>query len=306
MKRSVPFLGSIIEQMPTINKYGHDCVEATIFNYKDLLDATWNKVWSNVALAAKIYGPNNVTFHFPVNDSNYSSDVFVRNRLHEALNRATDLGLHGVVVHSNRIRLINEWANVDLNSDRLYVIDTLNEIRESINGNTWLCLENMPVADNYAIEIDPLFSYPRDFECVIDTNVGIVWDICHYTNTLATIEQVLSGIQNRKYYPNLQEADYLDFLQLSKKIKHWHFSSFKGISNPDTKSICKEGCLPDSGDLPEPIYKRCLQEILKVSAKDMHMVFEIVDADYIERKNMPLMIEWFNANAILSVVVNNA
>jgi hypothetical protein len=66
-----------------------------------------------------------VSFHFPVNDSDYVADAFVRSRLVEARIRASDLGLAGIVVHSNRIRVFAGWEGHDLPSKRDKVLSTL-------------------------------------------------------------------------------------------------------------------------------------------------------------------------------------
>lgn len=291
MKISIPFLATDIKQLP--QKGTSDAIEAVIFNFEDLEKSIWKLVWQNIKLVINEYGSNNVTFHFPVNNSDYIRDPFVEDRLYEALNRASDLGMHGIIVHSNRIRKISEWKDVDLNSERKLVIDKLNKIRSKVSSSTFLALENMPIMDNYGIEIDPLFCFPEDFNILSDCKIGIVWDICHYSITLTNINEVVQKKQNKSYYPNFKIASPKDFVQISDKIVHWHFSGFQGIANPDTKSITKEGVIPSESYLGEAEYELYMNYILDISNNNQHIVFEIQDADYYSRTNIYKMINWF-------------
>jgi hypothetical protein len=289
MKYSVPFLAKMEEQIPSPGCYGHSAVEGVIFNRADLESETWRAVWRNMENASKLYGGESVSFHFPVNDSNYVEDLFVRGRVKEALQRATDLNLRAVVVHSNRIEKL-PWISQNLPHMRREVVDTLEEIRENVKGKTYLTLENMPVMDNWGIEIDPLFVFPSDFKDLI--NVKVIWDICHYTNSLANMSEVIAGHQNPLYYPNIQDKQPLDFLEIKDRIVHWHFSAFKGIANPETKSVCHEGVLPKDAELGSSLYAKCLKAIKDVASPEDHMVFEIQERDYINRTNIKEMIAW--------------
>lgn len=291
MKFSIPFLGTNIRQLPSPGVYDNDAVEAVIFNRKDLDPEPWKLLWENINTAISLYGPRNVTFHFPVNDSEYVKDAYIKDRLKEGLQRATDLGLQGMVVHSNQIELL-PWVGVDLPYRRSEVINTLSTIRESVAGSTWLALENMPVMDNYGIEIDPLFVFPSDFADLRKTNVKVVWDVCHYTNSLSNMTQLFQGKQQQKYYPNIQSADYMDFMQINDLIAHWHFSAFLGIANPDTQEKCTEGIVPAKSELGESIYGKIMQAILKESPNGQHMVFEIKEDDYLNRIEMSEMLAW--------------
>lgn len=290
---SIPFLATQRKQI--VSGIGNSCVEATIFNREDLENETWRKVWENIEIAAESIMPHKVTFHFPVNKSDYVSDSFVKARLIEAFQRASDMGLHGVVVHSNRIRSLNEWDGINLQEERCLVIDTLLTIRSQINSQTtWLALENMPVMDNHCIEIDPLFCYPKDFSGLLGKDVGIVWDICHFTNTIATIEQVSQGRQDKKYYPNIQICHPKSFLDIKDQIVHWHFSAFKGIPNPYTNEPCSEGALPWEATLGEDIYKKLWKAIQHNYSNNQHVVLEISEDNYEERTRVPQMLKWVN------------
>ena len=298
MKLSIPFLAFKPEQLSRVGTYQNDCVEAIIFNRSDLENATWDKVWEGVSIAAIAYNPSNVTFHFPVNDANYLEDLFVQKRLYEAFARASDLGLHGVVIHSNQIRPILEWANIDLSAEREKVVELLEKISSFSNGQSWLALENMPVMDNFAEEIDPLFIYPKDFELLKGCKTKVTWDVCHYSNTEANIERVLSGQFHRKYYQNIQEISSLDFLKIKEQIVHWHFSAFSGIADPSLSDICKEGVIPAKSTLGDLYYRRVFEKIIETAQENHHMVFEIQETDYSNRIETKGMIEW--AQSLLS------
>lgn len=294
IKYSVPFLAKDISQLPPPGLFNNQAVEGVIFNRTDLEIPTWQLVWKNIEEAIKLYGGENVTFHFPVNNSDYLEEAFVRKRLVESLQKADELGLHGVVVHSNRVKDIDVWQKLDLKSERKRLLECLNTVySEASPTYTWLALENMPIMDNYGKEIDPLFIYPQDFLDWENQSVKIVWDICHYTNTLANTWEVLQKRQNPDYYPNLRKSDYLDFFLLRPHIVHWHFSAFLGICNPDLKNSAKEGVLPDESTLGGDIYKKILAEILKsFSNRIEHMVLEIQEECYRERKNIQKMLKW--------------
>jgi hypothetical protein len=293
VKFSIPFLAKNINQMPLPGKYDNQSVEAVLFNREDLEKPVWDEVWKNIHVAARLYGSENVTFHFPVNNSDYVAETFVADRLKESLARASDLGLNGIVVHSNRIRDIDEWSTLPLAIERTKVIDCLSHIRGQQGlKKTWLALENMPVMDNYGKEIDPLFIYPSDFQELNQTDVKVVWDACHFTNTITNIEQVINRKQNAKYYPNIQQAHYLDFLGIQHQIAHWHFSAFSGICNPDEKTFCKEGVLPSESTLGEDVYRQIMSEILKSAEISQHITFEIQEECYINRMQIIQMLKW--------------
>lgn len=293
MKFSIPFLASQLQQLPSRGDYINDCVEAILFNRRDLESPHWEQSWLNIQKAASLYGPAQVTFHFPVNDSDYTQDLFVRQKLQEAFTRACDLGLQGVVVHSNRIRLIAEWSTLHLPTEREKVLETLENIsRLATTNTTWLALENMPIMDNYAIEIDPLFVYPEDFQSLMNTKTKVIWDVCHFSNTQANVEKVFSGGFDRKSYPNLKKIHPLDFLQIQERIVHWHFSAFLGVADPSISQTCKEGVLPSESTLGEAYYQTVLQAIAQIARPSQHVVFEIQELDYTNRMETRRMLQW--------------
>ncbi|MCH9608822.1 MAG: hypothetical protein S4CHLAM45_07340 [Chlamydiales bacterium] len=296
MKFSIPFLAKDETQLIPPGILGNEAVEAVLFDRADLDD--WEGAWKTIKKATKFYGHENVSFHFPVNDSDYVADPFVAHRLKEALQRATDLGLHGVVVHSNRIRLLEEWPTIDVKNWQQQVADKLIAIRAAVSGNTWLALENMPIMDNYGIEIDPLFVFPSDFHILKETSVGVIWDLCHFTSTLANLQALKAGRQKKEHYPNIQEVDLLDFVEISDQIVHWHFSAFQGVANPQTGEQCKEGVLPSKSELGEEIYATCISKVMQLE-KPAHLVFEIQEDDYSVRTNALEMIRWANCQMSL-------
>lgn len=294
MKISIPFLATRFEQLPRY--FENQAVEGVIFDRQDLDEPSWACVWKNMQEAVKLYQPENVTFHFPVNACDYTEDLFVRRRLEEVVKRASDMGLQGVVVHSNRIRSFDAWSRLNLSEERLKVVDALVHVSQSRTGTTtWMALENMPLMDNHGIEIDPLFCFPSDFQAVQDAGLPIVWDFCHYSNTLANNALARAKLQPSFYYPNLQEAELEDVLSLKGSIYHWHFSAFKGITNPTSSERCVEGVLPEQSTLGEAFYQRCFQILENMSSERDHVVLEIQDEDYTNRLCAPKMMSWINS-----------
>ena len=294
-KISAPFLALDVRQLETLSQVSIECVEAVIFNREDLEDESWNVVWSNIELARKKYEPKNITFHFPVNNSNYVSDPWVYRRLQEAYARASDLGMNGVVVHSNRVRPIPEWHRIDLAAEREKVIAALNEILVPYSSfeRPWIGLENMPVMDNHGFEIDPIFCFPQDFELLKETDVGITWDICHYTSTLANMEALRFGNHRPCHYPNVRHAKLKDFTMLEDKIVHWHFSAFSGVANPDTDEKCREGVLPMNSTPGESVYDMAAKLMKKMLKPKQKITLEIQEENYVlSRHNFVAMAAW--------------
>jgi hypothetical protein len=149
----------------------------------------------------------------------------------------------------------------------------------------------MPIMDNYGKEIDPLFVFPEDFDILQGTGLGVVWDFCHYSSSLANVREVFEGRQDRVFYPNLREAEFLDFLRLGARIRHWHFSAFLGVADPCTGTRCVEGVVPDQATLSEDIYVKAWQSMLQI-AGDQLVVLEILEDDYTRRVNTERMSAW--------------
>jgi len=282
------------QQAQAAKRYGNAC-EATVFNRDALKDKNWSFVWQNVADVAEDIGPANLTVHFPVNNSDYVSDRFVAERLAEAVLRVDDLGLHGLVVHSNRIKPIKEWCTLSLADERARVLDSLERLNADRRSPVPVFLENMPIMDNYGIEIDPLFIFPEDFKDVSEIGVGVVWDICHYSNTVAVVQELASGNQNPEHYPNVQECDYCDFTSISAFIRHWHFSAFSGLADPDVFGTkCTEGVTPQYSALGETVYADMLRAAMQVKHVDDHIVLELQETDYTDRQNFLSAKSWIH------------
>jgi len=294
---SAPFLATDIRQLTALSGVDIGCVEAIIFNREDLEDRPWQIIWSNISTACDTYNAENVIFHFSVNDSDYTDDPWVRIRLKEAYERVSDLGISGMVVHSNRIRPIPEWQRINLNTEREKVVTVLNDLLSLHSSQRpWLGLENMPVMDNHGIEIDPIFCFPHDFKILNGTNIGITWDICHYTNTLANMEKLYNGSHLPCHYPNSRIAQLEDFSMLENKIVHWHFSAFAGIANPDTGEKCHEGVLPEVSALGEETYISSAKLMKKMLKSDQKITLEIQEKNYvISRRNFEKMAAWLTA-----------
>ncbi|MFJ5348985.1 MULTISPECIES: hypothetical protein [Pectobacterium] len=288
---SSPFLATDRTQMVMPETSEIRAVEATIFNMSDLFDTSWGKIWDNISYAIKMYGSRNVSFHFPINNCNFVNDPFVKKRLYEAFSRVNDLGMAGMVVHSNQIHNFEWWSKNSLTDTRRSVIDVLDDLTSKAKTSSWLALENMPVMDNYGIEIDPTFVFPSDFKELRGTGINVVWDFCHFASTIASIEYSIKESIDDYYYPNKMLVDYNGFKELEDIIVHWHFSAFKGISAPMSKHYCEEGTLPYKGTLDESVYIDAWKFIaLRPSSEKV--VFEVQESNYYLRKNMIKMIDW--------------
>ncbi len=280
----MPFLASNAAQLQATKGRGISAVEAVIFNRTDLADGPWHSVWKNIENAVRAYGPEQVVFHFPVNDCNYVADVFVRQRVEEAWQRCGDTGCAGMVVHANQVFPFAHWQSNDIAQARLRVVDVLADVlRQTEPGphSCWLGLENMPLMDNLGKEIDPTFVFPEDFDVLEGTQIGITWDHCHYSNALMNAQQALEGKQSKYWYPNLRQAGLLEFQMLESRIVHWHFSAFEGLANPETGATCREGFPPELSTLGEEPYAEILKEIMSRSTRKRLMTLEIQEDNYL-------------------------
>ncbi|MDR3179666.1 MAG: sugar phosphate isomerase/epimerase [Holosporaceae bacterium] len=292
-KISLPFLSFVREQIPFREKLlGNQCTEAIMFNAQDLFGSHWEMTWKNIAEATYYFSPSNVTFHFPVNNSNYCDDRVILDKLKESYQRACDLGLAGIVVHSNCIRDIGDWSEVSLPDLRKRVADTLHQVKNSVENsqNTWLSLENMIIMDNFGKEIDPLFLYADDFQ-VLDESIGVVLDLCHFFYTVTVSHMLLDGRLDKKHYPNVRPCAYGDIKKF-KSIRHCHFAAFRGIAIPFTEQHCREGMLPEEGDIDENLYYEALSYLNKKFSG--HLVLEIQEDDYAIKSRSRLLIKKIN------------
>ncbi|MBD7912891.1 TIM barrel protein [Clostridium cibarium] len=272
-------------------------IEAILFSRQDLEDTNWSIAWKNIKKASKIYGENNVSFHFPVDDCDYIYDKFVRSRLIEAINRSADLGLRLVVLHANQRLLLDEWKNVDVSSMRINFINELYNIVDKTDKGMVIGLENMPPIGNRNDDADPLFIFPSDFKDIDHPRIKITFDINHYFNVVATMEEAKNNRSLKEKMPSFYgDCDYMDFQKIQDKIIHWHFSGFDNIANPLSNQICREGCCPwESKKVREDKFKEAARFIIENNKVDdeRSVIFEVQDKDYSHRINVLKTANWF-------------
>ncbi len=292
LKTSLSFLATDISQMPPPAKYGNKAIEAVSFNRADLEDGNWELVWKNVEIACKNYLPKNVTYHFPMNDSDYVEDEWVYSKLIEAYRRVNDLDLSGMVIHSNRIKTFSEWSLLNVRDEQKKVLDRLKSLVKTTKKapSSWLGLENMPLVGNSGYDIDPLFCFVSDFENLPD-GVGIVWDICHAVSTV----EYLHAHEEKRLKEDLtlrtSNDDYLDFVTLQRKIQHYHFAGVKGLNDPESNKVCVEGVLPTESSIPEGVYIKAVKLMDKMSP-GASINFEVQERNYYERDTAPIILNW--------------
>lgn len=291
MKFGLSYLATSKEQLEAVLNSSARCIEGVIFDRSDLQDDRWKRVWNVMERAAQSVERKRLSFHFPVNHSDYVSDSWIRMRLEEAYQRVCDLGIAGVVIHANRIRSIEEWQRLNPSDDRARVIEALSAVKSRGSGS-WLALENMPLMDNDLREIDPTFVFPKDFKDLHGTGVSVVWDVCHYFNSVATVRAVNEGAMPREIFPNFNETPgLLGFAALGEQIAHWHFSAFEGIPNTILGTRSTEGHLPWTGTWCETPYREALKA-MSTLLDDSTCIFEVRESDYTKRDNGNAAIEW--------------
>lgn len=297
MRIGVPFYATKLEQMPSASEFA--AAEATLFHREDLETASWKLTWSNIKEAAEVFGCSNVAFHFPFNNCDYVSDKFVFTRLQESFQRASDLGLAGVVVHASQVRTIKEWlsASEELVSRRKAVAEQLERIvssSSSFTRETFLALENMPVIGNYGLEVDPTYVYPEDFIELDGTSVGITWDFCHFMITLTVSELIAQKPEKAELFPFTRPTSLLRVAQLRERVRHWHFSAFQGLPLVSEGARSYEGTQPAHSTAEEPRYLSA-SEFMQRTNSHAICTLEIQEDDYSERINAHSTALWLEA-----------
>lgn len=277
-------------------------IEAILFNREDLRQEHWDKAWENIKKAVNMYGNYNVSFHFPVNESDYINDVFVRNRLIEALKRGADLGIRLIVLHSNQRLLLDEWKNINIQKKRSHFINELYNIVNKADKNIIVGLENMPPIGNLNDDAEPLFLFPSDFKSIDHPQIKITFDINHFFNVIATMKTACNDKAFKNKLPIYSDdCDFFDFEQIKDKIVHWHFSGFHTIANPIINQITKEGCCPwESRVVEEDKYAKAAKFIIENNKieNQKSVIFEVEDCNYSNRINVLKTVDWFKRQAV--------
>jgi hypothetical protein len=237
-------------------------------------DTTWDLTWKNMRSAARVYGAENVSFHFPVYQCCYMTDAIILERLFETFARATDLGLAGVTVCSNQVQNIRQWQQCDLQSERTRLVETLTKVFESASGNTWLALENMPLFCDGGSS--PLFCIPAEFSALYSSPVGITWDFANFVETLLATSGLHRIAGNSLPLMNLHGGQFLDFAVLKDSIVHWHFAAIEPARDPMCPSGREQKVSPNEGILPESIYRSALEAMIN-SENGGHIIFELTE-----------------------------
>ena len=269
--------------------------EAVIFDRSDLVDsARWALVETNLRRAAPLMG-SRLLFHFPVNESNYVEDPLIRDRLWYCLDLAANLGLGGIVLHSNIVRPVRAWSPESANVATLAFLDFAALLARRLEGAPmWVGLENMPIMGNDALDLDPTLVFPADFAGLCSGQLGITWDLCHWSYSVHVVEKILTReLNERDFYPRLREAQYLDFARICDRIVHFHFSGFRGLARVHGGGVkqCHEGVGPWEADVPEAVYEQMLSAMAGAT-RAQTITFEVAEESYRVRPRTRAVMEW--------------
>lgn len=291
---SIPFLASDPRQFdPGWVDLGYG-VEASLFERRDITDDdTWQRVMATVRRIASDYEPPSFTFHFPVNDCDYLASKRIADRLREALDLVGSAGLDGMVLHSNRLRPVDYWRPVTLAAERAAYLKFAAELRQRIEGAPfWVGLENMPILGNDGTDADPLLVVQADYQGMLGGNLGATWDFCHYSLTVHYCQRVRVPDDHFPYpEPVPRFADDFGF---EDRIKHYHFSAFRGVPDVSAGTVCSEGQLPWQSTLPEEIYARAFRRIA-ADPTAKAVTLEIQENDYCDRRRVFEVARWCRA-----------
>lgn len=291
MKFGLSFNASELTDFPEEHIPEVEAIEAYTHDRNALSNDRWPTVWKNVERAAAIFGAENTCFHFPVLNSSFIKDQFVRDRLHESLQRASDIGIRGVAVCSNEIHNSTYWRGKNLNAIRTRVLETLGEIRIRHCSPTWLGLENLPT--RFSFGLAPLFCYPRDFKSLEAFGIGIVWDFGNFAKTLVVQSLLTDTEQEECVFDTSPRGHFFDFTALKKNISHWHFSAVSDSLYSSSSGNLTDKVIPPEGLLPESIYREALQIISHMEI-DAPIIFEVAECNIKERTNARRIITWAN------------
>lgn len=290
----IPFLACDWEQFnPAWVERGYG-VEASLFDRRHILDEdAWARTKENVRRVATQHRPPSFTFHFPVNDCNYVADKRIEARLFEALELVDACGVDGMVLHSNQVHSVETWRTLDPARERDVFLRYVEGLKERIRGaRFWVGLENMPIMGNDALELDPLFIFPSDFEGIASDNFGVTWDFCHYSYSVWVERLLREGtLREADRYPLIGRGDYLDFTQLEGSIVHWHFSAFEGVACASQGTLCTEGVAPWKGTVPEGVYALAFSR-MRQSRRARTATLEIRERDYRRRETVFEVADW--------------
>ena len=263
----------------------------SIFKRNDILDPrSWQLIKANARHVMSLNPPAAI-FHFPVDDCDYQYDRSVRNRLYEVIDLVTDLGMDGLVLHSNRVATHQVWSQRDLRKEQSQLSSFLRQLNTRIeNADIWIGMENMPLMGNDALDYDPVLVYPQDAGMISYGKIGLTWDFCHYSYTVEASTRINNGTLNGDGYPSLLECDFLDFESLTDQICHFHFSAFRGFATT-SGGRCREGFAPWAGVVEESVYDKGFQ-LMCQSPHARTVTLEIAESDYVDRSQIWKVIDW--------------
>lgn len=293
----VPFFGLDSKQIDLkwVEKgYG---LEANIFDGKSLFDKSYTKKFSEVLSFVQTLNPSLLTLHFPTDNADYLNDEFIKKQLYEFINLGIKYNASGITVHANQFMNVAEFQNYNLLDNRKRIIEFFNMLDEEIKGtDIWIGVENLPIIGNLGDDFDPIFIYPEDFTDLVNlelSNVGITWDICHWSITYLT----RLGISKLLRQEEIEYKDFHKYLSLIDHIKHFHFSSFKHLTIPFSEVRCFEGENPVNGSIDESLLHETLLKVKKNTLdRNIGIVFEVQETDYTNRKRSWETLNWFQKN----------
>lgn len=293
----VPFFGLDRKQIDlkwVEQGYG---LEANIFDGESLHDKSYTTKFSDVLSFVQTLNPSLLTLHFPTDNADYLNSEFIRKQLYEFINLAIKYNAAGITVHANQFMNMAEFQTYNLIDNRKRIIEFFKMIDEEIKGtNIWIGVENLPIIGNLGDDFDPIFVYPEDFNDLVNldlSNVGITWDICHWSITYLT----RLGISKLLRQEEIEYKDFHKYINLMNHIKHLHFSSFKHLTIPYSEVRCFEGESPTNGSINEHLLHETLLKVKnQVSSRNIGIVFEVQETDYTNRVKSWETLNWFQKN----------
>lgn len=274
-------------------------LEAVLFNGNELTIESLKRFEEVIAIF-RAKGVDPITIHFPMNNANYLENPKIREALWAFIDIARRNLIRGIVLHSNYQIEVENLAERDIDRIRTQFLALYTEIDRSLRGDRiWIGIENMPIMGNLGDDVDAIFVYPQDFRKFQFENIKIVFDLCHWTNTVHTVNTWLEHPQNAHLYPLMRRCEMQDFLLLEPQIVHLHLGAFQGIAIPPRLSESTEGYVPGEGSLSSRVYWDLLKPFLARTGAERGLTFEVHESDYTSRRQVWRTLGWLLRSDLL-------
>jgi hypothetical protein len=294
IKLIIPFSLENLKQIPSDLIIGKDIgLEGNLFNINKLSkNEDIKSIDNQLALVNKKFPRALKSLHFPTENANYLLDTEIKKKLYKFIDIASRFKVPIIIIHSNFIQSLDEFNINTLKSIRSKFIKFYQSLdKYALGKKVTICVENMPIIGSKGLDYDSIFVFPEDFENLKFGNIKINWDLCHWSHTYCTLQQLSNFSPKIKS----EKVPFDAFLDLKNYIEYFHFGSFSGMAYPYSRSERKEGIIPSDGFMDKNLLIQSLRKIHSFK-KDFGLAMEIREKNYNDRLELRKTIKWFEEN----------